>query len=86
MANSVDVVSDEKRRATCTHLQRCFERSYDLSKHGDQMTLVEALTEIGKATALTGSSAVLSLTFGADGVTGLAVNSVLKPAAAENKE
>lgn len=79
MANSPDVILDPKRQQTCDHLQKCFERSYDLSKSGDQRTLVEALTEIGKATALTGTTATVKFSFGENGITGVNLTSVPKP-------
>ncbi|MFX9034989.1 hypothetical protein ABTN36_18415, partial [Acinetobacter baumannii] len=83
---AAEVVQDEKRAAACEHLQKCFERSYDLTKNGDRLTLVEALTEIGKATAMTGKSATLALSFGADGITGVTVTSVPSPAPADIKD
>ncbi len=78
MANSVEVVSDPKRKENCDYLQKCFERSYDLSKNGDKMTLVEAMSEIGKVVAVSASTATLTLSFGQDGITGVSVTSIPK--------
>ncbi len=79
MANAKEIVQDPKRAEAIERLQKCFERQYDLTKTGDQQALVEGLAEIGKATALTGSSANLNITFGTNGITGITVTSTPTP-------
>lgn len=79
MANAKDIVQDPKRAEVIDRLQGSFQRDYDLSKPADRQTLVEGLAECGKAVALSGQTAGLSITFGTDGITGVTVTATPTP-------
>lgn len=81
--NGIDVVQNQKRKQDCDRIKQCFEGSYDFSKQGDQMKMVEAMTEVGKALALTGNTATISFVFGNNGLTGVVVNNVPNEAPAD---
>lgn len=74
MANAKEIIQDPKRAENVDRLQKCFEREYDLTNPNDKMTLVEALGEIGKQAAMTGTKATVSLGFGANGLTGASLS------------
>jgi len=79
MANVNEVVQDENRAKALGHLQEMFEKKYDLTTNAGRQALVEGLVEIGKHAAQTCSEATVSLTYGANGFTGLTVGAAPTP-------
>lgn len=86
MPNANEIVQDPKRAEAIDRLQGSFQKDYDLSKPADRQTLVEGLAECGKAVALTGKTASLSITYGVDGITAVSVNSTPTETAAKKDE
>jgi hypothetical protein len=80
MQNAKEVVHDEKRAEALGNLQQLFEKQYDLTTNSGRQALVEGLVEIGKFAGATCSQATLSLTLGANGLTGVTVNTTPTPA------
>lgn len=73
MANAKEIVQDENRAAALGELQNLFEKSYNLNTPAGKQALVEGLKELGKHAAATCSQGTVSLTFGANGLTGISV-------------
>ncbi len=79
MANVKEIVQDEKKAEAIESLQKLCEKTYDLSGHQAQLGLIEGLAELGKHIAATCSNASIKITYAANGVTGVIVDSVPKP-------
>lgn len=79
MANVNEVVQDANRAEALGNLQQLFEKQYDLTTNAGRQALVEGLNELGKHAAATCSTANVSITVGANGLTGLTVGTTPTP-------